>query len=238
MDKEKMSFVQKLFTKLAGPDLAARMEADSRLWMVQCARCGYERSIWEMGGIRYKAAGTSRSYMRCLQCGKRNWHKIYRASGVSDSASTPGSLAPATAADAKSRRFRLSWGLVGLVLGIVALGAVMAFLIFTLVSALTQPVVTAGDSFMSALKTGDYVQAYSLCTPDLQKELGGASQIATLLQNRQPIQWNWSSRSIRNGVGRVDGSFTDAGGKVGAVHLVFSQVGDNWKITSFRLDMK
>jgi hypothetical protein len=53
------------------------MEAVSRRWMMRC-RCGFERSIWDMGGIRWKARGTSRSYMRCLGCGERSWHTIYR----------------------------------------------------------------------------------------------------------------------------------------------------------------
>ena len=66
------------------------MEAESRAWMVQCPHCGFERSVWETGGIRYKAAGTSRKYMRCPNCGKRGWNRIYFKGGV------PG-VAPASA---------------------------------------------------------------------------------------------------------------------------------------------
>ena len=55
------------------------MEAHSRSWMVRCARCGFARSVWEMGGIRWKAVGEPRSYMRCVRCGERSWHKITRA---------------------------------------------------------------------------------------------------------------------------------------------------------------
>lgn len=58
------------------------MEAESRAWMVQCPHCGFERSVWDTGGVRYKAAGTSRNYMRCPSCGKRGWHKIYFKGGV------------------------------------------------------------------------------------------------------------------------------------------------------------
>ena len=58
------------------------MEAESRAWMVRCPHCGFERSVWDMGGIRYKAAGTSRNYMRCPSCGKRGWNKIYFKGGV------------------------------------------------------------------------------------------------------------------------------------------------------------
>lgn len=54
------------------------MEADSRLWMVRCS-CGLARSIWELGGIRWKASQSQTfSFMKCPQCGKRSWHKIIR----------------------------------------------------------------------------------------------------------------------------------------------------------------
>jgi hypothetical protein len=57
---------------------ATSMEGDSRRWMVRCQSCGFEQSIWELGGIRWKATGTSWTWGRCLHCGKRWWHKIYR----------------------------------------------------------------------------------------------------------------------------------------------------------------
>jgi ribosomal protein S27E len=41
----------------ASSERAAEMEAESRTWMVRCRKCGNERSVWEMGGLRYKARG-------------------------------------------------------------------------------------------------------------------------------------------------------------------------------------
>jgi len=73
-----MNFIQRLFTRFVSPTRAAAMEAESRTWMVRCPRCGYERSVWEMGGVRYKAAGTSWQLHRCPHCGKLAWHKIYQ----------------------------------------------------------------------------------------------------------------------------------------------------------------
>lgn len=73
-----MNFIQRLFTRFVSPTRAAAMEAESRTWWVRCPRCGYERSVWEMGGIRYKAFGSSLSFMRCPHCGKRSWHTVYR----------------------------------------------------------------------------------------------------------------------------------------------------------------
>ena len=72
-----MSFFQKLFTRLLPSKWAKDMEAHSRSWMVKC-RCGFERSIWEIGGIRWRAVGNPRIFGRCPNCGKRSWHTVYR----------------------------------------------------------------------------------------------------------------------------------------------------------------
>ena len=34
-------------------------------------------SYWEMGGIRWKAKGEQRNYLKCINCGKRSWHHSY-----------------------------------------------------------------------------------------------------------------------------------------------------------------
>jgi hypothetical protein len=55
------------------------MEAHSRAWMVRCS-CGFERSVWEMGGIRWNAGrGRPRWFAECPQCGRRSWHTDVRS---------------------------------------------------------------------------------------------------------------------------------------------------------------
>jgi hypothetical protein len=227
VEDKKKSGIQKLFTGVAPDSMAADMEAESRSWMVRCTYCGYERSVWETGGVKYKASGSSRQLRRCPNCSRLSWHVIYRKAGAP-------SAVPATMPLASPRRRWLLW-----VVGLGSLAAiVVAFIVILLLvlgSAL-QPVVTAGDNFMTALKTGDYAQAYALCTPDLQKELGSVAGTAALVQGHQPANWNWSSRSVRNGAGYLDGSLTYANGRTGTVHLVLNQVGKDWKIVSFRLN--
>ena len=104
----------------------------------------------------------------------------------------------------------------------------------------TQPAATVGDSFMTALKDGNYSQAYGLCAPDLQKELGNASGLQTLIKNAQvqPTQWSFSSRNITNDVGELDGSVTFANNREGTVRLVLGKAGSDWKITGFNLKPK
>ncbi|CAN5580228.1 hypothetical protein BH18ACI3_BH18ACI3_17790 [soil metagenome] len=41
------------------------MEANSRMWMIRCPECEFERSFLDMGGIRWKAHGNQRNYMDC-----------------------------------------------------------------------------------------------------------------------------------------------------------------------------
>ena len=72
------SRTQRLVGRLARRSWSASMETESRAWMVRCRTCGFERSIWELGGIRWKARGTKWTWGRCSNCGKRGWHKIYR----------------------------------------------------------------------------------------------------------------------------------------------------------------
>jgi hypothetical protein len=80
-----MSLVQRIVTSLVPRATAERMRTESLDWMVRCGACGFERSVWESGGIRAKAAGKPKLYRRCGQCGQRGWHTIYRKSGA-----TPG----------------------------------------------------------------------------------------------------------------------------------------------------
>ena len=56
----------------------AAMEAESREWLVRCPACGHERSVWDLGGVRYKARGTKRILRRCPACQQLGWHLVYR----------------------------------------------------------------------------------------------------------------------------------------------------------------
>jgi DNA-directed RNA polymerase subunit RPC12/RpoP len=67
-------FIARLFGTRAGD-----MESESREWLVICPKCGRERNIWELGGIRYKARSRGkRMGMRCDACGSWRMHKVER----------------------------------------------------------------------------------------------------------------------------------------------------------------
>jgi len=60
------------------PTRAAEIEHESRSWIVECPKCGHKVSVWDSGGIRYKARGKPRRYGRCENCNQRSWLRLYR----------------------------------------------------------------------------------------------------------------------------------------------------------------
>jgi len=71
-----MSFFQRIVLSLMPASWAKSAEAESRTWVFECRKCGHEQSIWDAGGIRWKASGTSWSLRRCTGCGKTSWQKV------------------------------------------------------------------------------------------------------------------------------------------------------------------
>ena len=70
-----MNLIQKLFVTVLPRRWAESMETESRAWRARCS-CGFSRSIWDVGGIRWKAVGQARYYLTCPQCGQRSWHTV------------------------------------------------------------------------------------------------------------------------------------------------------------------
>jgi hypothetical protein len=74
-----MSTIQKLLLAVLPSAWAKNLENESRAWMVKCATCSSERSIWELGGIRWGAAGKPKRLMRCPQCQQYTWHEVSKS---------------------------------------------------------------------------------------------------------------------------------------------------------------
>ena len=73
-----MSAPQRFFKAILPPAAFAAMKAESRAWMMKCPHCGHEYSVWDIGGIRYKAAGTPKRNAACPACGLRAWTELSR----------------------------------------------------------------------------------------------------------------------------------------------------------------
>ena len=74
-----MGLLQKILKAILPAGTIAKIETESRQWMVKCNTCGTERSIWELGGIRAGASGTKTTRVSCEKCDKNEWHTVYFA---------------------------------------------------------------------------------------------------------------------------------------------------------------
>jgi DNA-directed RNA polymerase subunit RPC12/RpoP len=75
-----MNASQRFLKAILPASAFAALEAESRTWLLRCPHCGHEYSLWDIGGIRYKAAGNPRRYAACPQCGQRSWQSLYKRS--------------------------------------------------------------------------------------------------------------------------------------------------------------
>ena len=73
-----MTWFQRLMTRILPAKWAQDMEAESRSWIVRCPNCGFEQSICDMGGIRWKASGNNWTVIRCPNCHKVGKHMMGR----------------------------------------------------------------------------------------------------------------------------------------------------------------
>jgi predicted RNA-binding Zn-ribbon protein involved in translation (DUF1610 family) len=80
--RQRPSLTQRIVLRLM-PGRAEEIERQSRAWMIVCPNCGFERSYWGIGGVRYKARShkKQRIGMRCPSCGKRGGHAVEHRPG-------------------------------------------------------------------------------------------------------------------------------------------------------------
>ena len=60
------------------PALFEKMKAESQTWIMHCPNCGQQTSVWDAGGLRYKARGEPSWRRRCQTCGEVAFHKVTR----------------------------------------------------------------------------------------------------------------------------------------------------------------
>lgn len=134
---------------------------------------------------------------------------------------------------APPRQWVRPWHIVLMVLGGLALFGGGLFLIL---SWALGPMVRSGDDFMGALRDRQFERAYALSTPALQREVGDAARMGASIGTYQPADWSWSQRSIRNGVGRLEGSVTYSGERSGRVRLQLREVDGQWRVEAYSLN--
>ena len=77
-ERTNRSLCQRLILAVVSHDTARDMDAHSRAWTLVCSACGGKTSIWDAGGIRWKAKGKppTLTVIRCSECGKRTMHRL------------------------------------------------------------------------------------------------------------------------------------------------------------------
>lgn len=74
-----MNWLQRLVIGVVPRAWGEAIEAESREWTFRCFECRHERSLWDMGGMRWKSNKPTQRYRTwCPKCGRRTWHTLAR----------------------------------------------------------------------------------------------------------------------------------------------------------------
>ncbi|MDJ0752814.1 MAG: hypothetical protein QNJ45_04795 [Ardenticatenaceae bacterium] len=77
-----MGLIQKLVTNFLPRSLSQAIEAESRSWILRCQRCDESRSVWDAGGVRYKATSAKKiTAGYCSNCQKMSRFSLERNQG-------------------------------------------------------------------------------------------------------------------------------------------------------------
>lgn len=116
---------------------------------------------------------------------------------------------------------------------IVLVGAIIA-IVFYATSGITQ----TADDFFAAANDGDYEQAYSLTSQQLQGQTDVAGLEAYLADNglNEVVDTSWASRSINNNRGELSGTLTTRSGGEIPVEIELISEGEEWKIVFINVD--
>ena len=73
-----MTLIQRLIARLPKTWYDA-IRTESEEWIFTCPECGLARSVWDIGGVRYKAVSAGkRSLVWCPQCQQMRWMPLTR----------------------------------------------------------------------------------------------------------------------------------------------------------------
>jgi hypothetical protein len=74
-----MIFIQKLVVDILPKRWSEAIQTESQSWLLRCSICGITRSVWEAGGIRFRAASIGKSTtVWCAQCGQLRMMAVKR----------------------------------------------------------------------------------------------------------------------------------------------------------------
>lgn len=71
-----MRLIQQTVLAVLPKSWGEAIEAESKQWRIHCGHCPCSHSVWELGGIRFMAAGRPRVYRKCPKCQRWSWHLV------------------------------------------------------------------------------------------------------------------------------------------------------------------
>ena len=124
--------------------------------------------------------------------------------------------------------------IISIIIGAIGLGVLIVGGILAIVLPLVQPIVDAGDGFLEALAAQNFDAAYAMLAPELQSEVG-ENGLAEHFASANLSDWSYSQRSLRNGVGRLNGRVQWNGEATDFV-LFFTNIDEQWRLISYNFE--
>ena len=115
----------------------------------------------------------------------------------------------------------------------VFIGALISLVFYA-----TSGVADTADEFFAAANDGNYEQAYSLTSQQLQAQtdVQGLEEFLAANNLNEVVETSWSSRSINNDRGELDGTVTTSSGAAIPIEIQLIYEGEEWKITLIDAD--
>jgi hypothetical protein len=74
----KLSLAQGIAKLFSSKSKFREIADESKLWLFTCV-CGKQSSIWDIGGVRYRASGNPSLLVKCPYCKQKSLQRIYKA---------------------------------------------------------------------------------------------------------------------------------------------------------------
>lgn len=115
---------------------------------------------------------------------------------------------------------------------VVAVAAIVALVFYA-----TSGITGAADKFFEQARGGDASAAFALTSAELRNTTSPEQLAAFIEANRfdQVTETSWSSRSIENNLGKLEGSVTLADGGVIPISMELVKEADGWKVSFIEL---
>lgn len=73
-----MSTIQKIIKFIFPKSIFKKIEEESKKYFFRCNECGYEKSVWNAGGVRAFAKAKKKAFGICPQCKKYKFLDIIK----------------------------------------------------------------------------------------------------------------------------------------------------------------